>query len=143
MPLRPSAPNCPPEAQLLGPSRRLWLDPNLLHAKQETEEDSEGKRTAAFFCISLLGYHKFEKIEGTLGAHTARRDPQGNCPGNPGPAIHVGSVNHVAELTSSASHLCNYSHRDEVQLPPGAWHPRGHHRWLQTQIHALMHHSYP
>ena len=44
-----------------------------------------------------------------------------------------------AELTSSASHLLNYSHRDEVPSPPGAWHPQGHCRWLQTQIHALMH----
>ena len=111
---RGSAPRPQPQT-VVGPQPPL--------CKTGDREDSEGKRTAAFFCISLLGYHKFEKTEGTLGTHTARRDPQGNCLGNPGPALHVGSANHVAELTSSASHLRNYSHRDEVPLPPGAWHP--------------------
>lgn len=141
MPLRPSAPNCPPVAQLPGPSHRLWLDPNLLCAKWETRI-LKVKEPLLFSAFPSWDIINLRKTEGMLGDHTARRGPQGNCLGNPDPALHVGSANHVAELTSSASHFRNYSHRHEVPLPPGAWHPRGHRRWLQTQIHALMHHSY-
>lgn len=139
----PLSSQLPPSGSAPRPQPQAVVGPQPLLCKMgDRKRILKVKEPLLFSAFPSWDIINSRKTEGMLGAHTARRGPQGNCLGNPGPALHLSSANHMAELTSSASHLLNYSHRDEVPSPPGAWHPQGHCRWLQTQIHALMRHSY-